>query len=126
GHARRDADVGERAVAVVAEEVVGRALEAARSAHHGLAAVFAVQHAGPVRGAHAKLLVGRARGRTFGPRRGARRGWGRRKVRGVEADVAGDEQVELPVPVVVAERAARGPAVYGHAARPTHARDRAV
>ena len=69
GHARPRAHVGERAAAVVAEEVVALALQAARSAHHGLAAVFAVGRARGVGRAHAALL---RRGRRGG-RRVARR-----------------------------------------------------
>ena len=64
-HARARAHVREAAAPVVVEEVVALALQPARSAHHGLAAVLAVGRARGVGRAHAALL---RRGRRGGGR----------------------------------------------------------
>jgi len=81
-----------------------------------MAPVLAVRRALRVRRAHAApLRRRRGAGRGRGRRRRAvvrRRG---RQVGRVELHVAGHEEVELPVPVVVAEGAAGRPSLHGHA-----------
>ncbi len=118
-HPGLPAHVGEGPVAVVVEEMVGGAPEAPGAAHDGLAPIFAVGSARSVRGAHRG-----AGGRRFGGgwllTRLASGGRRRRQVLEVERDVAGDEQVQPAVAVVVPEGAAGGPASHGNARRLGH------
>ena len=82
GHSGLDAHIGKRAVAVVVEQVVGLPLQPVRAAHHR----YAVQ------------LAERKRNRSI---------VGGRLMVQVVMDIAGDEQVEPPIAVVVAPMSRR-------------------
>src|SRR5262249_44037500 len=104
--ARLFADVGERPVAVVVEEVIGRSLQPARPTHNALIAILARGHPGGVCRPHPcglRIVTPSAFTRLPASRGAAR--W-RRRIVYVEIHIACDEQIEPSVAVVISERAA--------------------
>jgi hypothetical protein len=103
--------VGKRAVAIVAEQMIGRTGQPLGAAHHRQRAIGAVRRV---------RRVSRAHSGTCWLRRASLAGWTvpRRRWRQflkVERHVAGDVQIEPAVAVVIAERAPGRPAVERHA-----------
>src|SRR5262249_62224591 len=96
---RLPADFAKSPVAVVTEEVVRRALQPTRPAHHPLTAILAIAGSNRISRPHAanvfSLVLFLARDDSAGSCR-------RQSVQ-VERDVPGDEKIKQPVAIVITE-----------------------